>query len=95
MNIAEETRKIENTRDNLAKINAMLVYNQKKELAHEQELQKDYEANLDKEQKQLAKLDEDTDAYEKQLERVKEASLILALNKETVSQYEMNLLELE
>lgn len=95
MNIAEETRKIENARDNLAKINAMLVYNQEKELEHEKALEKEYEANLNKEQKVLAKLDEDSDSYSTQLERVQEASLIVALNKETIAQYEMNLIELK
>lgn len=95
MNIVEETRKIENARDNLAKINAMLVYNQEKELEHEKALEKEYEANLNKEQKELAKLDEGSDAYNTQLERVQEASLMVALNKETIAQYEMNLLVLK
>jgi hypothetical protein len=95
MNIVEETLKIENARDNLAKINAMLVYNQEKELEHEKAILKEYEANLNKEQKELAKLDEGSDAYNTQLERVQEASLIVALNKETIAQYEMNLLELK
>jgi hypothetical protein len=95
MNIVEETRKIENARENLAKINAMLVYNQEKELEHEKALEKEYEANLNKEQKELAKLDEGSDAYNTQLGRVQEASLMVALNKETIAQYEMNLLELK
>lgn len=95
MNIVEETRKIENALDNLAKINAMLVYNQEKELEHEKALEKELSSNLNKEQKELAKLDEGSDAYNTQLERVQEASLMVAINKETIAQYEMNLLVLK
>lgn len=92
MDIVNETRKIDNARKNINTMRAAIVYNQTKELNHERELKKEYEANFEKERKTLSELEEGTHAYNTQLEKLDEASLILALTNETIAQYELNLI---
>lgn len=89
-----DAQEIKNASKNAETMKALLIKTQQEELQNQQELLKELIEYFDKENKILTAMPDDSENYEEQAIKVEEASVIVALTKEAIAQYQMNLIEL-
>ena len=88
-----DTNALRNASRNIDRVRAALIVQQQNELKNQQAILTQTESDYNAAQKELLGLEESTDAYNEKARYIEDVALVMSLIKETIAQYQMNLLD--